>query len=234
MDKVTCMVVDDDRIDCLTILAYLRRYPFLECIGDFAAAAPALAAAAVLQPDVLFLDIDMPETTGLQLREQLIRIPVCVFVTAFPDYALEAFELAALDFLVKPIDPDRFAVSMNRLEEYMQLRRRSARLSHTLGADVVFIKDGHDQIRVPLDEILYLEALNNYTGVVTPARKYTVLTPISMLLKEDPFSRFVRIHRSYAVQKNFVTRIGAREVEVQGRTLPVGRTYKDSLPKLSE
>jgi signal transduction histidine kinase len=116
---------------------------------------------------------------------------------------------------------------MARLEEYMQLRRRSEQLSHTLGGDVVFIKEGHERIKVRMADILYLEALNNYTAVVTPVKRYTVLSPISALLKETSFSRFVRIHRSFAVQKNFITRIGTGEVDVQGRTLPVGRTYDD-------
>lgn len=223
------MVVDDDRIDCLTVLAFLRRYPFMECIGDYSAAGPALTAAATRQPDVLFLDIDMPEMSGLALREQLLRIPVCVFITAFPDYALEAFDLSALDFLLKPIGADRFARMMSRLEEYMLLRRKSDQLNHTLGADAIFIKEGHTQVRVPMGEVLYLEALNNYTGVVTATRTYNVLTPISSLLKEEPFNRFVRIHRSFAVQKNYVTRISASHVDVQGQTLPVGRTYKDAL-----
>ena len=233
LDKVTCMVVDDDRIDCLTVLAFLRRYPFMECIGDFSAPQPALEAAKKQPPDVLFLDIDMPGSSGLQLREQLLSIPACVFITAFPDYAIDAFDLAALDFLVKPISADRFARTMARVEEYIQLHRRSEMLSHTLGADVIFIKEGHEKIKLRMDEILYLEALNNYTGVITSARKYTVLTPISTLLKEEPFRRFVRIHRSFAVQKNFVTRVGAAEIQVQDKTLPVGRTYKNALDDLS-
>jgi len=226
------MVVDDDRIDCLTVLAFLRQYPFMECIGDFPAAEPALVAAAERRPDVLFLDIDLPGIDGLRLREQLMQIPACVFITAFPDYALDAFDLAALDFLVKPVGADRFARTMSRVEEYMQLRRRSEQLSHTLGGDVLFIKDGHQRIKLRMEDVLYLEALNNYTGIVTLTKKYTVLTPISSLLKEATFRRFVRIHRSFAVQKNYVTRISTDGVQVQDRLLPVGRTYKEALSEL--
>jgi len=232
LDKVCCMVVDDDRIDCLTVLAFLRQYPFMECIGDFPAAEPALVAAAERRPDVLFLDIDLPGIDGLRLREQLMQIPACVFITAFPDYALDAFDLAALDFLVKPVGADRFARTMSRVEEYMQLRRRSEQLSHTLGGDVLFIKDGHQRIKLRMEDVLYLEALNNYTGIVTLTKKYTVLTPISSLLKEATFRRFVRIHRSFAVQKNYVTRISTDGVQVQDRLLPVGRTYKEALSEL--
>lgn len=232
VDHVTCMVVDDDRIDSLSVQVFLRFYPFMEVIGQYEAAEPALEAAALRRPDVLFLDIDMPGMDGLELRRRLMDIPACVFITAFADYALDAFDLAALDFLVKPISADRFAQTMGRVEEYMLLRRRSDQLSHMLGADVVYIKEGHERVKVRMDEVLYLEALNNYTGVVTTKKRYMVLSPLGSLLKEDAFSRFVRIHRSFAVQKNFVTRIGTGEVEVQGRALPVGRIYKDALHEL--
>jgi DNA-binding LytR/AlgR family response regulator len=232
LDKITFMVVDDDRVDCLTLLAFLRRYPFMECIGDFASPVPALEAAITQLPDVLFLDIDMPDMSGLELRQQLLRVPACVFVTSFPEYALDAFELAAIDFLQKPFSADRFARTMDRIEEYIRIRRRSDQLSYTLGADTFFIKEGHKHVRVRMDDILYLEALNNYTGIITASEKYTVLKPISSLLKEGSFSRFIRIHRSFAVQKNFVTWIGSGEVQVHDKKLPVGRAYKDALNEL--
>ena len=110
------------------------------------------------------------------------------------------------------------------------MRKKSDLLSHALGADTIFIKDGHNQVKLQLHDILYLEALNNYTSIVTSNRKYTVLSPISGLLKEKSFRSFVRIHRSYAVQKNFISKISADEVQVANNILlPVGRTYKESL-----
>ena len=138
--------------------------------------------------------------------------------------------MAALDFLVKPVSAERFGKTIERLKEYITLRRRSDMLSHTLDEDTIFIKDGHDRVKLQLHQIIYLEALNNYTGIITNTRKYTVLSPISNLLKEKPFSRFIRIHRSYAVQKSFIRKIGTDEVVIDGSiALPVGRTYKDAL-----
>ncbi len=234
-NTISCMVVDDDEVDKLVVQAYLETYSFINVIGVHQSPFEALEVAQQKHPDCLFLDIDMPEMSGLQLREKLLHIPACVFITSYPDYAIESFEMAALDFLVKPFTAERFAKTINRLVEYMTLRRRSDLLSHTLGADTVFIKDGHDQIKLQLHDIVYLEALNNYTGIVTSARKYTVLTPISSLLKEKPFSGFIRIHRSYAVQKNFIDKIRADEVLVNNSvTLPVGRTYKDALNSIRD
>jgi DNA-binding LytR/AlgR family response regulator len=233
MGKITCMVLDDDNIDCLTVKAFLQRYPHLECIGAYLSAETAMAAAKEHRPDVLFLDVDMPGLSGLQVREQLLDIPACIFITAFPEYAVDAFELSALDFLVKPVTGQRFERAIQRVDEYIALRRRSDQLSHTLGADVIFIKEGYEKKKVRMDEVLYLEAFNKYTCIITADKKYTVLAPLHGLLNEDAFRCFVRIHRSYAVQKNFVTRIGTADVDVQGRTLPVGRTYKDTLHELA-
>lgn len=229
-NNISCMVVDDDQVDGLVIQAYLKAYPFIEIAGLHESAGEALLAAKKSIPDCLFLDIDMPEMSGLELRQQLLYIPACVFITSYPDYALEGFEMAALDFLMKPVSAERFKKTIDRLQDYITLRRRSDMLSHMLGEDTIFIKDGHNRVKLQLHEIIYLEALNNYTGIVTNTRKYTVLSPISSLLKERSFSRFVRIHRSYAVQKGFIRKISTDEVVVDGSiVLPVGRTYKDAL-----
>ncbi len=229
------MVVDDDKVDKLIVQAYLETYPFIEITGVFESPVLALEAAQKNHPDCLFLDIDMPDMSGLQMREQLLHIPACVFITSYPEYAVESFEMAALDFLVKPFSAERFGKTINRLQEYMMIRRKSELLSHTLGADTVFIKDGHSQVKLQLHEVIYLEALNNYTSIVTDKRKYTVLSPISGLLKEKPFSRFIRIHRSYAVQKNFIKKISADTVHINNNILlPIGRTYKEALNSIRD
>jgi two-component system, LytTR family, response regulator len=227
--NLTCLVVDDDEIDRLTILSFLEGYSFIEVTGIFDSPVKALAAARKTPPDVLFLDIDMPEMSGLELREQLMHIPACIFVTAYPDYAVEGFDMAALDFLVKPFSAERFDRAIKRLKEYSDIRHKSTLLDHSLGADTIFIKDGYNQVKLQLHEIIYLEALKDYTGIVTAGRKYAVLLPLGNLLKEKAFNSFIRIHRSYAVQRHFINRIGSGEVQVGDIALPVGRSYKHSL-----
>src|SRR5579863_8155220 len=96
--KISCMVVDDDQVDRLIGQAYLGTYPFMELVGAFASPFAALEAARKNQPDCLYLDIDMPEMGGMQLRGQLMHVPACVFITSYPDFALEGFEMAALDY----------------------------------------------------------------------------------------------------------------------------------------
>lgn len=226
----TCMVVDDDEIDRLTVLAFLSEYPHIKLIDSFDSPAKALEAIAISKPDVLFLDVDMPGMSGLQLRDQLMDIPACIFITSYPDYAVEGFEKQALDFLIKPVKADRFARMIGRLNEYLLLRKKANLLHHTIGADTIFIKEGHEEIKLQLHEILYLEAMKDYTAVMTDKRKYLVATPMGSLIQAKPFEQFIRIHRSYAVPKHFIRRIGSDELELENAIrLPVGRTYKDAL-----
>ncbi len=226
------MVVDDDEIDRLTTVSFLNDYSFIKILDVFESPLQALAAAQKQAPDVLFLDIDMPGMTGLELRKQLLHIPACIFITSYPDYALEGFEMAALDFLVKPFTAARFATMMERLQQHAAIRVKAALLEHTLGADTIFIKDGTEQIKLQLHDIIYLEALKDYTGIVTAKKKYAVLSPLGSLIKEKAFESFIRIHRSYAVQKHFIKKMSGDEVVINNFNLPVGRTYKSILKTL--
>ncbi|MBS1750896.1 MAG: response regulator transcription factor [Bacteroidetes bacterium] len=224
-----CFIVDDDEVDRLSTIAFCRRYPFLQVTGVFETGLTALEAAYLHPPDVLFLDIDMEDITGLELRERLLNIPVCIFITAYPDYAIESFEKAALDFLIKPLSANRFAITMERLEQYLVLYNKARLLDYTLGGDAVFIKEGHSQVKILLHEILYLEALKDYSGIVTASKKYCILSTLTGLLEQKAFTSFVRIHRSYAVQKNYITKITAKEVFIKDIALPLGGIYKESL-----
>ena len=226
----TCIVVDDDEIDRLTVLAFLADYPYITVLDSFDSPIKALEAILRTKPDVLFLDVDMPGMSGLQLREQLMDVPACIFITSYPDYAVEGFEKQALDFMVKPVNGARFARTMQRLQEYLLLRKQASLLHHTLGADTIFIKEGHEEIKLQLHDILYLEAMKDYTAVMTEKRKYMVATPMGSLIQEKPFEQFIRIHRSYAVPKHFIRRIGSDELQLEKDIiLPIGRTYKEAL-----
>jgi two-component system, LytTR family, response regulator len=230
MDNTTTtyrvLIVDDDEIDRLTVISFCRRYPFLQVI---AAAESAEAAVNYMQkemPDVLLLDIDMPGMSGIELRKQAVEIPVCIFITSHPEFAVESFELAALDYLLKPIKSERFDAAILRLQQYMTLRQKAQLLDYTVGGETIFIKEGTTQVKIALHEVMYLEALKDYTSIVTGQRKYCILSPLSNLLGQASFKNFIRIHRSYAVQKHYVTRLSSKELYISNIILPVGRTYK--------
>jgi DNA-binding LytR/AlgR family response regulator len=230
--KYNCIIVDDNELDRLTVVSFVRRAPFLHIDGIFGSSTEALEFTRTNAPDVLFLDIDMPGISGLDMRKQLEKVPACIFITSYPEYALESFENAALDFIVKPLKSDRFEKAMTRLQDFLEIRHKAELLDYTLGEDTLFIKDGHNHIKLQLHDIIYLEALKDYTGIVTRQKKYCVLTPLGNLLKERAFQTFVRIHRSYAVQKHFISKITPKEVLINNLLLPIGRTYKETVDKL--
>jgi len=230
---ITCIVVDDDLVDRLMTLSFLKDYPQVKVLGSYVSSTEALEAARKLTPDVLFLDIDMPDLNGLQLREQLMQIPACVFITSFPEYALDGFEVEALDFIVKPFTSERFEKMINRLQEYFLIRNKSELLSHTLGADTIFIKEGTRQIKLQLHEVIYLEAMKDYTSINTVGKRYMVLESLSHLIKEREFANFIRIHRSYAVQKHYIKQYNSLKVTLANEfILPVGRNFKETLQSL--
>jgi DNA-binding LytR/AlgR family response regulator len=223
------IIVDDNEIDRLSTRMYVSQYPFIDIKGVFESATAAAETARNGDIDILFLDIDMPELNGLEFRKTLGDEQVCIFITSYPDYAVDSFELAPLDFLVKPLSKERFAMAMSRLKDYLEIKEKAALFSASLGGDTVFIKDGHSQVKIRLHEILYLEALKDYTRIVTRDKKYCVLSILGNLLQETAFNSFLRIHRSYAVQKHFINRISSQEVFLENITLPLGRSYKPSV-----
>jgi DNA-binding LytR/AlgR family response regulator len=232
-NDITCIVVDDDLVDRLMTLSFLKDYPQIKVLGSYSSSAEALDACKKLAPDVLFLDIDMPELNGLQLRGQLMQIPACVFITSFPEYALDGFEVEAFDFIVKPFTSERFEKMINRLQEYFLIRNKSELLSHTLGADTIFIKEGTRQIKLQLHEVIYLEAMKDYTSINTVGKRYMVLESLSHLIKERGFANFIRIHRSYAVQKHYIKQYNSLKVTLANECiLPVGRNFKETLQNL--
>lgn len=226
------IIVDDNEIDRLSLQVQVKKYPFLNLAGVYDSAEQALRHISAKDVQVLLLDIDMPGLNGLDLRKQLGNEQVCIFITSFPDYAVAGFELAALDFLVKPLDKERFALTMSRLEDYLEIKHKAALFECSLGTDALFIKDGHHQVKIQLHDILYLEALKDYTRIVTPQKKYCVLSILGNLLQDAAFKTFIRIHRSYAVQKHFIDKITAQQVFVNNIGLPIGRSYKSSLEDL--
>lgn len=231
--SLNCVIVDDNEIDRLMALSLVKRFPKLNVSGTFSSASDALPLISASGIDVLFLDIDMPEMSGLELRKLAPEVPICVFITAHPEHAVESFELETLDFLVKPLRFDRLVQTVHRIEEFMEIRHKAALFESSIGGDAIFIKEGHEQIKVKLHDVLYLEAMKDYTLIVTSDKRHCVLSTIGNLLKETYFESFVRIHRSFAVQKQFIEKIGTAEILLHNQqTIPVGRTYKDNLAAL--
>ena len=230
MKKYSCIIVDDDEIDRLTVLSFAKKFPILDILGVFDSAEDSLPFIEEKKVDILFLDIDMPDLNGIEFRKQALDIPVCVFITAHPEHAVESFQIETLDFIVKPLKLDRFTQTVSRIEEFMEIKLKASLFEASIGGDTIYIKEGHDQTKVKLHEILYLEALKDYTLIITDKKRHCVLSSIGNLLKEDHFQSFIRIHRSYAVQKQFIQKMNSTEIILNNNvTIPVGRSYKENL-----
>lgn len=233
MAVYNCIIIDDDEIDRLTVVSFAKKFPSLQIAGVFTDSRQALPVLEKQDIQVLFLDIDMPELSGIDFRKKAAHIPVCIFITAHPEHAVESFELDTLDFIVKPLKLDRFSQTVSRIEDYLELKHKAQLFEASIGGDTVYIKEGHEQTKVKLHDILYLEALKDYTKIVTPHKRHCVLSSIGTLLKEDNFHSFVRIHRSYAVQKQYIKKILTNEVQLNNDMLiPIGRSYKNTLNEL--
>lgn len=229
MPKHTCIIVDDDAVDLLMNVSMVRKVSFLELAGTFSSSQDAAHFLQTNEVEVLFLDIDMPEQSGLELWNLLNPKPICIFITAHAEYALDSYESAAFDFLVKPLKADRFDKSMSRLQEHFTLREKSGLFDQFLGTDSFFIKEGHEQHRISFKDVLYLEALGDYTKIVTTQKNHCVLSTLGSMLSMPEFGNFTRIHRSYAIQRFFVEKMTATEIVVRGISLPIGRKYKHNL-----
>lgn len=230
MMPFNCIIVDDDEMDRLVIVSYAKKIATLNIVGVFDSAEKALTFLETNTVEVAFLDIEMPGASGIELRRKVLEIPVCVFISSHSESAAETFELQTLDFIVKPFKFPRFEQTAKRIEEFMEVRLKASLFESAIGGDVVYVKTGHDQIKVKLHEILYLEALKNYTILVTEGKRHCVLSNLGEILQEEKFQSFVRIHRSFAVQKQFIQKIGSQEIELKNNIfIPVGRSFKDNL-----
>lgn len=232
--KYTCIIIDDDEIDRLTVVSFAKKFPVLDILGVFESAEEALPFIDTTDIDILFLDIDMPGLSGIEFRKKALEIPVCIFITAHPEHAVESFEIETLDFIVKPLKLDRFSQTVSRIEEFMEVKLKASLFEASIGGDTIYIKEGHEQTKVKLHEILYLEALKDYTLIITNKKRHCVLSSIGNLLKEDHFQSFIRIHRSFAVQKQFIQKVNSSEIILNNDiSIPVGRSYKENLNFIS-
>ena len=230
MNKLKCIIVDDVEIDRLMVVSYVNKFSTFEVVGVFDNASKAIDAIENNKIDILFLDIDMPNISGIELRKKASEIPVCVFITSHPEYAVESFELEALDYIIKPLTAERFAQTIKRIEDYLDIKNKASLFEATIGGGSIYIKEGTNETKINLADVLYLEALKNYTIINTKNTKHRVLLNIGMLLKDDNFQSFIRVHRGYAVQKHFIEQISSQEVILNNNfSIPIGRNYKDNL-----
>lgn len=228
-----CIIVEDNVQDLELLRHYVSQERGLTLKQCFSNGVEALSYLMSFRPPLLFLDIDMPGLKGIDLFKQLPYRPICVFVTAHGEYALDSYESQAFDFILKPVMPDRLARTVQRIQEYTDICQRADLYDTVFEAQCIMIKEGTSLYKVPLQEIIYLEALNDYTKVVTKTRKYTTLSKLRHFLDKLPPKEFIRIHRTYAVALKAINKATSHELHISGLPasieLPIGKTYRQDL-----
>lgn len=228
MIQQKCIIVDDDELDRLLIQSFVKRFELFELVGVFESAEKALQYIENNPVDIAFLDIELDGESGIDLRKKALQIPICIFISSHFENAAETFEIQTLDFIVKPLKFERFEKCVSRIKEYLEINTKATLYEESIGGDSFYIKEGHEKVKIKIHEILYLEALKNYSIIVTDSKKHYILKGFSEILKENHFKNFVRIHRSYAVCKDKIEKISAQEVFLKNeKSLPIGRNYKN-------
>jgi len=228
--KYTSIIIDDVEIDLLMVKLFVEKHTDFEVIGAFQSATKALATLEKNEVDIIFIDIDMPGVNGIEFRKKFSSIPVCVYITSHPEFAVESFELDALDFIVKPVTAVRFLNTVKRINDYLEIRNKAHLYETIIGKEFIFIKEKHTETKISIADIIYLEALKNYTILNTDAMSYKILQNIGLLLRDKNFENFIRVHKGFAVQKHLIQKISSQELTlINSVKIPLGRSYRDNL-----
>jgi two-component system, LytTR family, response regulator len=182
--------------------------------------------------DLLFLDIKMPDISGIEFINCLQQVPMVIFSTAYSEYAVQGFELNAIDYLLKPYSLVRFTQACNKALEIKQLRQGAVSEKLPVAQGFIFIKTGYEQEKIWLKDLLYLEAEGNYVAYVLPTRKLLCRQSIPEALAQLPERQFVRIHRSYVVGVGHIHKIGRQDVWIHNREIPIGASYEEKLTEI--
>lgn len=224
------IIVDDDEIDRAAVELEAVKFPFLHKISSCSNPLEALEIISCSKPDVIFLDIEMPGMSGIEfLRKKNHTSAMPVLISSHPEFALEGFELEAFDYLLKPVSSERFAACAFRLRDFYQMRTKAFAFDTEQENNFIIIKQGYDKYKIGISDILYLEAMKDYTKIVTTDQKYLVLSTLNGIIEKLPVEKFVRIHRSYVVNKNRVDAFQKNKVIIQAIELPVGKLYRHEL-----
>ena len=217
---INCIAIDDEPRALTVIQSLVSRLDFLNLHETFTDPFKAMACLNDHAIDLIFLDINMPNLSGLEFLKTLRKRPLVIFTTAHSEYAMQSYEVDAVDYLLKPFDFARFLLAVNKAQEKLTYKDIKT-------PDFMFVNTGNQKQRVVLDEIYYLSGEGNYVSYVTKNGKLLVRSSIRDTLKLLPADRFVQIHRSYVVALPWVEKIEDNQVHVADTKITIGATYKD-------
>lgn len=223
-----CIIIEDEAPAMQIMQSYVEQALGLELLASFRNPLEAIRFMQNSTVDLLFIDINMPGLNGLEFVRALPQPPLIIFTTAYSQYAIDSYDLDAVDYLLKPIQFNRFLLAVNKA---MQRGSTPAALQAITTAEpaeekTIFIKSGNKTYQLPIDDILYVEAQNNYVKYVSKDKKILSLDSLSRLEEELPAQQFVRVHKSYLVAINKISSIQHGYIEIQAQRIRIGRAYK--------
>ncbi|MCX6269596.1 MAG: LytTR family DNA-binding domain-containing protein [Bacteroidetes bacterium] len=232
---IRCLAVDDEMLALDLLEDNIRKVPFLELVKTCRSAMEAMEVLGSQPIDLLFLDIRMPDISGIQLLRSLSHKPLVIFTTAFSTYATDGFDLDVIDYLLKPYPFERFLKAVNKVHEYMDLRDRAA--SQTGAREIVaspnflFVKADYKLYKIDLKDILYIEGLKDYVKIYTGENPIVTQTSLKLLEEKLPSHDFIRVHRSFIVAFSKIDFIQKHMLTIGKKEIPVSEHYRDQLFK---
>ncbi len=227
MLKYNCIIVEDEPLAAEVLTDYIHQVPFLELNEVCTDAIYAMEKLQADNIDLMFLDIHLPKLKGLDFLEALKNPPHVIITSAYKEYALQGYEMNVIDYLLKPIRFNRFLKAVNKLNQHKENTLNNSSTAASIERKFFFFNVGKKRVKIFLDEILYIESLREYVRITTKDK--SILTKFQLNEIEDLLSRnnFLRIHRSFIAAKDKITAFTATDVEINNKSIPIGRSYKE-------
>lgn len=223
---INCLVVEDEPIARKGMVEHIRKIDFLNPAAVCKDPVEAIVALEKYPIDIIFLDIQMPKITGIDFIKRLQNPPIIILTTAYPEYAIEGYELDILDYLLKPISFQRFFKAVVKARAYMNLKGRQEAMDTE---NYFYIKANQKIEKIIISDILYIEAMANYVILYTKKNKHIAYMSFKGIESQLPGQLFLKIHKSFIVAVNAIETISNDEVKLGGNTLPIGKSFKSSV-----
>lgn len=238
--KLKCIAIDDEPLALDLVEDFVRKVPYLEFSGRCDSAFEAIELITEIKPDILFLDINMPHLSGIEFIKTLDNLPMVIFTTAYPEHALEGFEVNAVDYLVKPFAFNRFVRATNKALELYQLKNSipTEQLKDTISteniSDFLMIKVEYSTVKIRFSDIKYIEGVKDYLKIKTKEKSYLTKSTFKNILEKLPSDNFIRVHKSYIIAINQIESIERFRIKILEKLIPVGDHYKENFQKIIE
>jgi DNA-binding LytR/AlgR family response regulator len=229
MKKLSCIIVDDEPVARKILQEFTEQVPFLDLLGKFESAMKTEDFLKSNQPDLIFLDIEMPKVSGLQMLKRINTESMVILTTAFPQYALDGYELDIIDYLLKPFALHRFLKAVQKAKDFHEMKTQSG---NALPPSYIFIKSEKRIEKVELNDILYAEVLGNYMTIYTDRKKIIAYLTMKSLQSQLSPTDFIKIHQSFLVNRSKIESVEGNDLKVGTKSLPISRNYRDSVTNL--